>query len=79
MILLKLKEGPWKLLKEMLGKALVEGSETILLNIFNGANESKKLTVYNARNALKEFGIIQLTIEQANFVLHLRIDYTESI
>jgi hypothetical protein len=41
------------------------------------SEESNKLHVYNAKNALKEFGVVQLSVEQARDILCLRTDFIE--
>ena len=38
----------------------------------NDNDDTKRIQLYNAKNALKEFGIIQLNCEQAEEILHLR-------
>lgn len=72
-LLLKLKKGSAILLKEVLNKALINELD---LNLENSI-ENKKFTMYNAKNALKEIGIVQLSCEQARDILNLRMDFTE--
>ncbi len=63
-MLLKLKQGSALLLKEILFNALHQTDVSF---------EQKKTTIYNAKTALKEFGVIQLTCEMAEEILNLRI------
>ena len=66
---MKLKQGSNILLKEIMNKAL--SSDHGLYD------ESQKLSIYNAKNALKEFGIAQLNAHQAREILNLRSDFIE--
>jgi hypothetical protein len=72
LILLKLKQGSALLLKDMIYKALhdnnADNNETNSIS----NNENSKLSKYNAKNSLKEFGIVQLSCEQAEDILSRR-------
>ena len=70
MILLKLKLGSALLIKEILNNALGEIGE-------KSDNQGRNLSLYNARNALKEIGVTNITCEQAKEVLYLRTDFSE--
>jgi hypothetical protein len=71
--LLKLKQGSAILLKDILNKALNDYDN---LNNMD-PNDDKNLIIFNAKNALKEFGIIQLSCKQARDVLNLRSDFIQ--
>jgi hypothetical protein len=60
-------------LKEIVAKAFSTENE------FGQAisEDSNKLSMYNAKNALKEFGVVQLSVEQARDTLSLRADFIE--
>ncbi len=72
--LLKLKQGSVMLLKDILNKALRDFD---LVEDANQQSEDRNLVVFNARNALKEFGIISLSCQQARDVLNLRSDFVQ--
>ncbi|CAF0708520.1 unnamed protein product [Brachionus calyciflorus] len=72
--LLKLKQGSTILLKDTLDKAL-EIEFTVSMQQPN--DDSRKLKLYSAKNALKEFGIVQLTCEQVRTILCSRCDLME--
>ena len=85
LVLLKLKQGPAILLKEIIYSALHTdtsstsmNSDLIKLRQFGRNDDDRKIQLYNAKNALKEFGIVLLTCEQAEEILHLRC-YSETI
>lgn len=93
LILLKLKQGPAILLKDIIYSALhseTSNRETdqMKLRVSNRnlttstsrkeTHDDARIQIYNAKNALKEFGIVQLTCEQAEEILHLR-SYGETI
>jgi RAD50-interacting protein 1 len=63
LVLLNLNEGSSLLLRETLNKGLHKSSN----------EHDQNMNTYNAKNALKEFGIKQLTLEDAELVLSLRI------
>lgn len=70
LILLQVNQGSALLLKEILAKSLHPD--------LNQAAQEKpvnsNLLAYNARNALKEFGILQLSSDEAELILSLRVD-----
>ncbi len=71
LILLKLKQGPAILIKDIIYSALhTTNNDNDYAN--NNDDDAKRIQLYNAKNALKEFGIIQLNCEQAEEILHLR-------
>jgi hypothetical protein len=85
LILLKLKQGPAILIKDIIKSALHDdssfqaSSDLIKLNAEKEqSSDEKRIQLYNARNALKEFNVIQLTCEQAEELLSLR-SYGETI
>ena len=63
LILLKLKQGSALLLKEIIYNALHQENSV----------EIKKSNIYNAKNALKEFGVVHLTCEMAEEIQRLRL------
>jgi hypothetical protein len=67
--LLKLKQGPAILIKDIIYSALHTNNDN---DYTNDNDDNKRIQLYNAKNALKEFGIIQLNCEQAEEILHLR-------
>lgn len=64
MILLQLKQGSSMLIKEIIYTALYT---------LEASREDKKASIYKARNALKEFGVVLLTCEAAEKILKLRL------
>jgi hypothetical protein len=62
------------LLKEVLHKSLHTDTLTNKTKQDKSISNDINLAVYNASNALKEFGISQLTCEDAELVLSLRVD-----
>ncbi len=70
MVLLKLKLGSALLIKELLNNAL--GGEDD-----KSDKQDRNLSLYNARNALKEVGVTHITCEQAKEILYLRTDFSE--
>ena len=85
LILLKLKQGPAILVKDIIKSALHNdsafqaSSDLIKLNADKElSSDDKRIQLYNARNALKEFNVVQLTCEQAEELLSLR-SYGETI
>lgn len=81
--MLKLKQGSAILLKDVLNKALNEsgisgsGGESGSLFSDPATDENRRLLLYNGRNALREFGVIQLSCEEARTLLNLRCDYVD--
>lgn len=69
--MLKLKQGAAILLKDVLKNALSETESS------SYDDENKKVLLYNGRNALKEFGVVQLSCEEARTILNLRCDYVD--
>lgn len=63
MILLKLKQGSALLVKEILNTALHQ----------EAAPDIKKVSIYNAKNTLKEFGVVLMNCEMAQTILGLRL------
>ena len=43
----------------------------------NSIKQGRNLSLYNARNALKEVGVTNITCEQAKELLYLRTDFSE--
>ncbi len=75
LILLKLKQGSAILLREIVSKAVSDKNESS--GIYMNSNDAAKLSLYNAKNSLKEFGIAQLGVDQAKLILNLRSDFVE--
>ena len=91
LVLLKLKQGPAILLKDIIFAALhtdasnltdqtkfKTSGRNVIASIKKESENDTKIQIYNAKKALKEFGIVQLTCEQAEEILHLR-SYGETI
>jgi hypothetical protein len=83
LVLLQLPQGTSLLLKETLYKCLhqfdADREKSAAGNDKQQAlktnKENQSLTAHNAKNALKEFGILKLSCEQAELVLSLRINF----
>jgi hypothetical protein len=80
-VLLQLPQGTSILLKETLYKSLhqFDGEKNVSTvadkRQLNSTKENHALATRNAKNALKEFGILKLSSEQAELVLSLRISF----
>ena len=66
-----MKQGSALLLKDILNKALHDYDE------YDDVTDDKNLVIFNAKNALKEFGIIQLSCKQARDIINLRSDFIQ--
>ena len=86
MILLKLKQALASLLKDVLNKAFINseadggggGSDSVNIFSDSGMDDGKRrILLYNARNSLKELGVIQLSVQEARVILNLRCDFTD--
>jgi hypothetical protein len=77
-----MKQGSAILLKEVLNTTLSGGDG----NVTTGENSllydssidaNRNLALYNGRNSLKEFGVIQLSPQEARVILNLRCDFMD--
>lgn len=78
--MLKLKQGPAILLKDVLNKSLNESRSGVdggLLTDPVAIEENRKLLLYNGRNALREFGVVKLDCDEARTILNLRCDFID--
>jgi hypothetical protein len=81
LVLLQLPQGTSLLLKETLYKSLhqLDSDKDAPIGLAKrqsaGVKENHDLTARNAKNALKEFGILKLSCEQAELVLSLRVSF----